>query len=167
MSRTCHALVCGHSWRDYGNINQPTSFTMKRGLLNSTKAKKESSGTASSPLPTSATTSASTSTNKGKAREDPISLFTKLPHGKVEKAALPEDYIPLQYNYNVDPSKNDHPKDMILVTTMPSRYDNKPADPNGYTEWIVTASTKAKLRKYQRNPMPMRESADGPCYEDG
>lgn len=85
---------------------------------------------------------------------------------------LPENYESRQYTFlESDPSKTDHPEDLLLMTTIPPRTVEGPDDPDGHSEWIVLGPTKAKVVNHPAYPQPVPKrtpvegDSDGPAYE--
>ncbi|KAF8886420.1 hypothetical protein CPB84DRAFT_1787544 [Gymnopilus junonius] len=149
---------------------------MKRGFLNGSKVKKEplypGSETSSGAAPPSSTNdSGAKGKGKEKEKEKPAPAFTKLAYGKVDKIGLPENYESPEYTLlETDPSKTDHPSDLLLMTTIPPRTYEGPDDPDGHSEWIVIGPTKAKVLNHPQYPKPVpkpipAEGADGPAFE--
>ncbi|KAF8816542.1 SET domain-containing protein [Phlegmacium glaucopus] len=116
---------------------------MKRGFLNSAKAKREPLYPSSKDTSGGATSAAvAPVTNSATAN-----YLAKLDHRKLEDTALPKNYIPEKLKIEEsDWNKVDfEDKNTLLMTTIPQSYIDGPNDPDGHSEWMVKASTKLKV----------------------
>jgi len=164
---------------------------MKRGFLNSKKAKNE----ALYPVEPLTSPISSPASSVGLAAALPsgeyrtsylggipliITFFVpgpntvvRLPYGKVEntglfasyktthkfnptRTALPTSYNPAKFTVSKSPAiQTNHPANTMLMTTIPARFDGRPPDPDGHSEWIVHAPTKSKVLNAPGYPQPV------------
>ncbi|TFK31556.1 hypothetical protein BDQ12DRAFT_716924 [Crucibulum laeve] len=106
---------------------------MKRGFLNSDKAKKALS---------------STSPKVYDASADKPPLVMKLPYGKVANAGRPEGYNSLQVPImEMAAECLDHPEGAVLYTSIPIRRSRSSYDdePTGWSECFITSSVKRQI----------------------
>jgi hypothetical protein len=52
-------------------------------------------------------------------------------------------------------TQTNHPENTMLMTTIPTRFDGSPPDPDGHSEWIVHALTKSKVLNAPGYPQPV------------
>jgi hypothetical protein len=65
----------------------------------------------------------------------------------------------------VDAKKMDDKADMILFTTIPAKTFTAPFDPDGHSEWVVHAGTKAKVINAPGYPKPVpKPNGTQPAY---
>ena len=85
----------------------------------------------------------------------------RFPHIKIHKfnltqLALPTTYKPAKFTVSESPAiQTNHPANTMLMTTIPTRFDGIPSDPDGHSEWIVHAPTKSKVLNAPGYPQPV------------